>query len=165
MKTNLKYIIAFLIFCIIAFAGYKFFSKQKNATSNLIPNIQLQSIEDKLVSLRTDSNKFHFLIFFDSKCEHCQAEATLLQKHLSDFKNAEITFISMEKMRNIKIFAADYQFKNIPNITFCQIEPEVLSKEFGNMGFPTIFIYNPQNQLVDKLSGQVKIEDLAKYLK
>lgn len=164
MKTNLKYLFAFLAFCLVAFAFYKFFRNQKSDNIKVIPDIQLQSIDNKLISLKKESEKFHFLFFFDSQCEHCQAEAKVVQKNLNEFEKAEITFISIQKMRNINIFAADYNLKNIPNVTFCQIEPEVLANEFGNMGFPTIFIYNPQNQLVDKLSGEIKIEELTKYL-
>jgi thiol-disulfide isomerase/thioredoxin len=167
LKTYLKFIIIGLVFCLIAFFAYRFFLNQNTKISQdlkLMPDIQLQSIDNKLISLKTESWKFHYLIFFDSQCEHCQAEAKVIQQNLTEFKKAEITFISMQKMRNISIFAADYRLKNIPNISFCQIEPEVLAKEFENMGFPTIFIYNPQNQLVDKLSGEIKIEKLTKYL-
>ncbi len=130
-----------------------------------IPNIQLKSIDNQVINLKRNTGKFHFIFFFNTECEHCQAEVALLQKNLAEFKEAEITFISIEPLQNIKAFANKYQLINQPNITFCHIEPDVLGKQFGTLGFPTIFIYDPQNELVNKYVGETKVEALTKYLK
>lgn len=167
LKTQLKLLFGLLLIFIIAYVAYKFFYKQNNNIANngkLIPNIQLQSIDNEAINLKFVSGKVKYLIFFDSFCEHCQAEANAIQKNIIEFEKAEIIFISIQKMRNINIFADEYNLKNISNVNFAQINPEVLSKEFGNMGFPTIFIYNIENELVDKISGEIKVEKLTKYL-
>ena len=160
--------IAILIFsitivCVFVFQRYLIKHKKEiEINTKSIPPTQLKTIENHSINLKNENGKYHFLFFFNTECEHCQAEAVLLQKHLLEFQKAEITFISIEPLQNIKAFANKYQLINQPSITFCHIEPDVLGKQFGSIGFPTIFIYNPQNELVKKYVGETKIEALTK---
>jgi thiol-disulfide isomerase/thioredoxin len=164
-----KMIITVLMFSSIAVSIFLPFEKteQKIEAQNetYIPAITLQSTDNQSIILNEKSGKFSYLIFFDSFCDHCQTEAALLQKHIKDFQKARIVFISNQKMRNIKIFASEYKLDKIPNIKFCQIELDVSTQYFGNLGYPSIFIYNTKNQLVKKYSGNTKIEELTKYLR
>jgi thiol-disulfide isomerase/thioredoxin len=169
LKKYLKFIVGLIVLSLISFLAFKIYSKLESKkaieqNTKIIPAIQLKTIDNKVINLKSNAGKFHFLFFFNTECEHCQAEATLLQKHLVGFKEAEITFISIEPLQNIKAFANKYQLLNQPNITFCHIEPEVLAKQFVTLGFPTIFIYNPENELVKKYIGETKMEALTRPL-
>jgi thioredoxin-related protein len=165
LKTNPKYLLAFILICFLAYFTFRFFTKKQiNDIAKNIPNIDLLIADNQLVKLKTENNKYHYLIFFDSLCDHCQAEAKEIQKNLIAFKNAEITFISTDRMHNIRYFADEYNLKGQPNIRFCQISYEALAQYFGNIGFPTIYVYNTENELVNKISGKTKIKELTKYL-
>jgi thiol-disulfide isomerase/thioredoxin len=169
LKKYLKFIFVLIVLSLIAFLAFKIYSKLESKkaieqNTKSIPNIQLKTIENHSINLKNQNGKFHFLFFFNTGCEHCQAEAMLLQKHITAFENGEITFISIEPLPDIKTFATKYKLINQPNITFCHIEPDVLGKQFGTLGFPTIFIYNQQNELVKKYVGETKVEALTKYL-
>lgn len=169
VKTNLKYFIAVVFVAISVFFAnkiYKNYERNKLVAfyNKTLPNIKLQSIEERTISLAENNGKSKVLVFFDPFCDHCQTEATDFQKHISAFEEAEVTFISMDLMRYIKVFAFDYKLDKLPNVKFCQIDSEVLSTNFGPMGFPTIFIYNADNQMIGKFSGNVKISELADFL-
>jgi thiol-disulfide isomerase/thioredoxin len=169
LKKYLKYFVGLIVSSLIAFLAFKIYSKLESKkaieqNTKFIPTLLLKNIDNQSINLKRNAGKFQFLFFFNSECEHCQAEATLLQKHLAEFQKAEITFISIEPIQNIKSFASKYKLINQTNITFCHIEPDVLGKQFGTLGFPTFFIYNPQNELVKKYVGETKVEALAKYL-
>jgi thiol-disulfide isomerase/thioredoxin len=165
MKTLFKLALILSLGSLVYFGISKFQNNLEiEQNGKPIPSIELQSIDNQSIALNRKSGKMHYLIFFDSFCDHCQLEAALIQKNLKAFEKAEITFISTENMRNLKIFASDYNLKNQPNITFCQIDSETLAKHFGNMGYPTIFIYNTENELVKKYSGETKLEALTKYI-
>ena len=163
MKNIIQKNTLFLVLAVVCLFGiykvYKNYSKEK------LPIFQLTGTDEKPTFIKWAEGKYHLIIFFDSLCDHCQDEAKEIRDNISFFKNVEISFISTEKMRNIRAFSNEYEFKKFENVNFYQVEPDVLMKEFGPMGYPTIFIYNTDKQLVKKFSGKVPLQELQKLIK
>lgn len=145
---------------------YRKMETKKTIANNvkMLPKIQLKGIDNKSFMLENSTKKHQILLFFNTECEHCQNEAKEIKKHINEFENSQLTFISIEPVDSIKNFVFKYQLYIKSNIKFAHIEAAEVGKQFGISSFPTIFIYNQNNELVKQYKGETKIEAITKFI-
>lgn len=118
-----------------------------------------QSVAKDSVSVTTENTTTIFF-FFNTECEHCQAETALVAREKAQFAGKKIYFLSIEPIEKIRAFADEYELSKIDNITFGSVSP-FTSTDFGISGFPTTLIYSAEGKLLKKFKGEVKIEALV----
>jgi peroxiredoxin len=104
------------------------------------------------------------LIFFSSDCDHCQREATEIEKNLAGFKNYHLFFISMNPFPAMKKFAETYKINNHHNIKFFRADGKTVFDALGSIQTPTICVYNSDKKLVKKFDGETKVDDILNVL-
>ena len=104
------------------------------------------------------------IIYFNTDCDHCQYEATQIQKNISKFNNAQLLMLSIEPLANIRKFIKTYRLEGFSNLQVGQITGKTAVETFGFKSVPHILIYNADNQLVKEYKGETKIEAILKYL-
>jgi len=104
------------------------------------------------------------LIFFGASCEHCQREATQIQKNLKRFERYTLYFISMDPFPVINQFAQEYGMNNRPNIRFMRADGASVSSSLGYLQTPTILIYAANRKLIKRFDGETKVEEILKFL-
>lgn len=115
-------------------------------------SISLKEVEDKSV-----------LIFFNPDCDHCQREATQISKQKNAFRDYRVYFISIDSLSKIERFAKEYDLME-NNFVFAQANGYEVYAAIGALqSVPAIFIYN-KKKLVKRTEGEVKLEELIKYL-
>lgn len=158
-----KPIIILILTAIVAFIGYMVYRisgklEQKEAfaafTETLKP-FTFQTVAGDSVSVSNESKSTVFF-FFNTECEHCQAEAALVKREIAQFNEKAVYFLSTEPIDKITAFAATYGLENIENVTFGSISPATATA-FGISGFPTTLIYSEEGKLLKKFKGEVKI--------
>lgn len=104
------------------------------------------------------------IIYFNTDCDHCQYEATQIQKNMGQFKDSQILMLSIEPLANIRKFIKTYRLEGFSNLQVGQITGKTAVETFGFKSVPHILIYNTENQLVKEYKGETKIEAILKYL-
>ncbi|AEI50721.1 TlpA family protein disulfide reductase [Runella slithyformis] len=129
-----------------------------------LPTISLRGLDSTAVTL-TQKHQPTVLFYFDPHCEHCQHEATELKKQSQAFKNAQLLWLSTERLWVLRSFEKEYALqKTIPSLTIAQISPQDADKQFGFRTVPTVLIYNADGNLAKKYVGETKMEAIIKYL-
>jgi cytochrome oxidase Cu insertion factor (SCO1/SenC/PrrC family) len=104
------------------------------------------------------------LIFFGATCDHCQREATDIQRNQKGFEHYTLYFVSLDPFPLINQFATDYHLDRQSNIHFVRADGTSVFKELGNIQTPTILIYSESRQLVRRFDGETKVEEILKLL-
>lgn len=169
MKSFLKFIIPFVVLGSLTFLFFKIKTKlnekrKVEEATALLPHVSFLNIKGASVNLNQTINKVKYIVFFNSDCEHCQAEARLLADNFEAFIGTEVYFLSNESLENIRAFKEKY-LKGQHRFHVGTIDPKVSSGVFGVHTFPYVMIYGKDNKLLKNFKGQVKLEALTTYAK
>jgi thiol-disulfide isomerase/thioredoxin len=159
-----KTIIILTLTAIVAIIGYMVYRisgklEQKEAVATFTETLKpftFQTVSGDSVSV-TNESKSTVFFFFNTECEHCQAEAALVEREIKQFDQKAVYFLSTEPIDKITVFAKEYGLENVENVTFGSISPATATA-FGISGFPTTLIYSKEGKLLKKFKGEVKIE-------
>ena len=168
MKKYLKIIIPILVIGLFAFMGYKVISKinhKKEVANNIktIPAFSYKTIEGKVFS-NTDlkENISTVFLYFNSECEHCQSEAQQISDNVEKFANVQLIFISFEDPKKIMAFSTKYKLDHNDIVTFLCDSKVSFAITFDVNSLPTVVIYDKNKKLIEKIKGEVKIENILK---
>jgi peroxiredoxin len=150
--------------------GYKIVTKinhKKEVAANIktIPAFKYQNLKGESFSnknLKTDTATL--FIYFNSECEYCNEEAQMIHDHINDFNTFELVFVSFEKPRKIASFAKKHNLLNYDNIHFVYDSKVTFATTFDVQSLPCLVLYDKNQQLIEKLKGQTKVETILKKL-
>ncbi|MDR1763310.1 MAG: thioredoxin family protein [Dysgonamonadaceae bacterium] len=99
------------------------------------------------------------IIFYESGCEHCEAQLDTLRRHYAELQKREIKIISIATDKSPEVF--EYHAKNMPwkdkLCDFKGYEGENIQK-YGIIGTPTIYFTDSKGNIIDR---QAKIENIT----
>ena len=131
-------------------------------TVNELPLLNVLKIDGRVMSLREAEDK-SVLIFFNPDCDHCQREAKDISEQKNVFRDYTLYFISIDSIPKIKQFAREYDLME-DNFIFAQADNYQVYVAVGAFqAVPAIFIYE-KKKLVKKTEGEIKLDELKKYL-
>ena len=164
MKKILKIVIPILIISLIAFMGYKVVSKinhKKQVAENIkkMPAFSYLNLENKIFTNENlEEGKPTLFIYFNSECDFCNHEAEMVQQNIEELKAIQVVFISYEPIEKIKQFATKFKLLNHANIYFLSDSKITFATTFDVKSMPCLVLYDKDNNLIEKIKGQVKIE-------
>ena len=164
MKKTLKIVIPILIISLLAFMGYKVVSKikhKKQVAENIkkMPVFSYLNLENKIFTNENlEEGKPTLFIYFNSECDFCNHEAEMVQQNIEQLKDIQVVFISYEPIEKIKQFATKFKLLNYDNIYFLSDSKITFATTFDVKSMPCLVLYDKENNLIEKIKGQVKIE-------
>lgn len=150
--------------------GYKVVSKinhKKEVAENIkkLPKFEYQNINDGLfTNANLKENTPLLFVYYNSECDFCNEEAKMIKESLAEFKNTQILFISFEKNEKIKQFAKNHQLDTYDNVTFLCDSKATFATTFDVKSLPCLVLYDKDKNLIEKIKGQIKGENLIKKL-
>ena len=168
MKKTLKIVIPILIISLLAFMGYKVVSKikhKKQVAENIkkMPVFSYLNLENKIFTNENlEEGKPTLFIYFNSECDFCNHEAEMVQQNIEQLKAIQVIFISYEPIEKIKQFATKFKLLNHANISFLFDTKITFATTFDVKSMPCLVLYDKDNNLIEKIKGQVKIETVLK---
>jgi peroxiredoxin len=170
MKKYLKIFIPLVFISLVSFLGYKIVTKinyKKEVAANIktIPDFTYQNLEGESFSnknLKTDTSTL--FIYFNSECEYCNEEAQMIQESVDKFAAHQLVFVSFEKPEKINSFAKKHKLLNYDNIHFVCDSKVTFATAFDVQSLPCLVLYDKNQQLIEKIKGQTKVETLVKKL-
>ena len=170
MKKTLKIVIPILVLSLLAFIGYKVVSKinhKKPVAENIkqMPNFSYLTLENKVFTQENlGQNNPTLFIYFNSECDFCNHEAEMVQQNIEQLKAIQVVFISYEPIEKIKQFASKFKLLNHDNIYFLCDSKITFATTFDVKSMPCLVLYDKENNLIEKIKGQVKIETVLNKL-
>ena len=148
--------------------GYKIVAKinhKKEVAANIksIPDFKYKNLNGELFSnknLKTDTPTL--FIYFNSECEYCNEEAEMIQGSVDKFRPYQLVFVSFEKPEKIKSFAQKHNLLNYDNIHFVCDTKVTFATTFDVQSLPCLVLYDKNQQLIEKIKGQTKVETILK---
>jgi peroxiredoxin len=170
IKKYLKISIPILVLGLLAFMGYKVISKinHKNEVAEqikTIPAFSYKTVKGQIFSntdLKNDTPTV--FLYFNSECEHCQSEAEQIRDNIEKFVNVQLVFISFEESKKIMAFATKFKLIGYDKITFLCDSKVSFSTTFDVNSLPTVVIYDKNKKLIEKIKGQIKVENILKKI-
>ncbi|MBG6060685.1 peroxiredoxin [Flavobacterium sp. CG_9.1] len=170
MKKYLKLIILIIFISLLTFLGYQIVTKinhKKEVAANIktIPTFKYQNINGEQFSnnnLKVDTPTL--FIYFNSECEYCNEETKMIQERIEQFTPNQLVFVSFEKAKKIESFAKKYNLQNYDNIHFVCDTKVTFAATFDVQSLPCLVLYDKNQQLIEKIKGQTKVEVLLKKL-
>lgn len=170
MKKILKITIPILFLLVLGFVGYKIVTQinhKKEVAENIktIPVFSYETIENKtFTNDNLKNNQATIFVYYNSECEFCNHEAQMIQQNIAKFKNVQILFVSFEEATTIKQFATQHQLLNYDNVSFLCDSKATFAITFDVKSLPCLVLYDKNQQLIEKIKGQVKAETILKKL-
>ncbi len=170
MKKHLKIILPILILIIIAYMGYKVIIKinyKKEVAEHIktIPKFSYKTIAGLPFEKKDlKENIPTIFLYFNSECEHCKSEAIQIQQNIEKFADIQLVFISFEEPKKIISFAKQYKLIGYDTVTFLCDSKVSFATTFDVKSLPTVVIYDENKKLIEKIKGEVKIENILKKI-
>lgn len=141
------------------------FKKEATAKTQYLPALEFQQLNGKRFNNDSlQAGQTTVVYYYSPDCEHCQYEAGEIGKNLPQFQRASLVMVSTADSTAVAAFAAQYGLAKQPNIHFLLDKNGSFYKTFGTALVPSFFVYNGQQQLVQKFSGEIKIDAIAKLI-
>ena len=168
MKKILKILLPILVLSLLAIMGYNVVNKinhKKQIAENIkkMPAFSYVTLENKVfTNEKLKQNKPTLFIYFNSECDFCNHEAEMVQQNIEQLKAIQVIFISYEPIEKIKQFATKFKLLNHANISFLFDTKITFATTFDVKSMPCLVLYDKDNNLIEKIKGQVKIETVLK---
>jgi peroxiredoxin len=170
MKKILKIIIPILVLGALGFMAHKVITKinhKKQVAEQIktMPTFAYTTLTGKPFTQQDlKQNTPTVFVYFNTECEFCQSEATQIQEHIDKFRNAQLVFVSFEDSKKIMAFATNYKLNNYDNINFISDTRVTFATTFDVKSVPTVVLYDANQNLIDKMQGQIKVATILKKL-
>jgi len=170
MKKYLKTIILLVFIGSACYLGYQIISKinhKKEVTQNIktIPQFSYQDVNKKPFTNKNLKKETPVIfIYFNTDCDYCNEETQMIKENIDKFKNFQLIFISFENLQKIKNFSQHHQLLNYDNVHFLHDSKVTFATTFDVSSLPYIVLYDKNQNLIEKIKGQTKPENLIKKL-
>lgn len=110
------------------------------------------------------ANRPLILLYFNSTCEFCRAEAREIKNKIESFKEIQLVFVSTEEKIDIKNFAEENGLCENANVVFLQDTNMEFSRIFDVKSVPVTYLYNQHRQLMGEFKGAVNVASMVEAL-
>ena len=162
-----KLVIALVVLCglgLVGWGGYyaygEYQQKQiwEEATRPFNTLTKIREAMNPIMGQPTDFNKKTMVVFFNSECDHCKAEADVLSKHFEQLLDIQLWFITFEEAGQARSFLRRKRLTGHPDFHLFITTPEEAKALFGGLWMPQTLLYE-DNQLERGFLGPVKFDE------
>jgi thiol-disulfide isomerase/thioredoxin len=139
----------------------------KNTAAQSIPAFSMQLTNGKIFSVKDLPHaRPVVIIYFSPDCEHCQALMNVLFKKISDFKKAEIVFVTFKPLQEVFEFEKEYKTASYPNIKVgIEIPVFFFRKYYDLENTPITALFDKRAKLIISYKKETSHDDLIKHFK
>ena len=170
MKKILKITIPILFLLVLGYVGYRIvcqINHKREVAENIksIPKFAYQNTKgDVFTNENIKENTATLFVYYNSECDFCNEEAKMIQENIQKFKGFQLVFISFEVQDKIVQFAQKFSLYDYDNVHFLCDSEATFATTFDVKSLPCLVLYDKEQQLIEKIKGQVKAETILKKL-
>lgn len=167
MLKNTGLIFIIIIFGLTSnlFAQDQQVKNDKEIIGSEIPVLKIQTPDSVILTNKDFQTKGHlFLITINPTCGHCNNLGALINEHADLFKHSKVVFMmTPTNALNLDFFTNTSHIGQHPELIVGVDQNGTIEKLDDSGLMPYTNIYK-EGELVQKLSGDVSLEDLKKYI-
>ncbi|WP_231491980.1 redoxin domain-containing protein [Pedobacter sp. Leaf170] len=132
-----------------------------------LPQFKFFKLDGKPFSnVNVNQKKKSLFILFDCTCEHCQREATELNKAYNKFKDVNIYMVTLDESISIQKFFGTYApgLNLKPNVVVLQDKNRIFIPTFLPTKYPAMYLYAPNGKLLVFGDGDGGIKKIMKSI-
>jgi thiol-disulfide isomerase/thioredoxin len=138
--------------------GYK---EKKEA--QYLPLLDFENIDGSSFTNKNMSECMSSLIiYFNSECSNCIDEIELIDRFYDKFRNTQILFVSTQPKEDLISLKEKYPLFSRPNVMILIDSRNFFSSFFSASSYPTLFIYDNEKRLVERINHSIDIKSLLK---
>lgn len=137
--------------------------RTQEAEVNELPEMVITLLDNSRLDVKKLSSGA-ILIFFQPECDHCQHAAKAISENLTALAKTELYFITSQPLEMSEKFSEEYKLAGHSNIHFGLTTTEEILGNYGPIATPSAYIYSAGGRLIKSFNGEVKIEELLKYI-
>ena len=143
MKKRLQIALLGLLTLAIGYQIYEFITPD-HPSRPTIPDIPLTLLDQRSTTLSEIGADKHTIVFImRSNCDFCKKEVTEVRKHLDEFSNTEVIFLSFEETNVIRGFKQTMLPEERAFITFAKVaQKDVVPVLEEDLVFPYMLWYD-----------------------
>lgn len=104
------------------------------------------------------------IFYINSTCSLCREEFYFIEKHLQDFKDSQLIFISTEDFEDIRAFAIEFNLWGKQGVYFLQDKELRFGSFFHLETVPSTLAYNADGTLLGAFKGMVSIKEIIQLV-
>jgi thioredoxin-related protein len=156
-------VFTFLISGLTIFLLSRVFKKEGMSVGADLPVLEIQIEHGQ--SIINQKKEPLLIVYFSTSCEHCRYQLNVFNLHIKEFKNIELYFLTSESDFFAKSSGRKWEeLSNAANATFGIIEKDTFRELFGSAITPSLFFFDAQGKLKDKIRGEVKLQKIQMIL-
>ena len=157
-----------LILCFLVFNSLSFYGQSNDDYTKGIIDFSILNIEGETFTqdqLTTD--KYKLLMYFNPSCSSCKNSFKKINLVADKVKDLPVHFypISLGNKEETLAFFENYapEFKNKTDITILREKDYQFSDLYEVNAYPTLFLYEPDNDFVKSYMGYQKATNFIEY--
>jgi peroxiredoxin len=100
------------------------------------------------------------IVYFNPVCEICHREIKDILDNINYFQDIEILMISPAPKEEVVKFGKRFKLNNYHQITLLFDKYDVFYKQFGAVGYPTLYMYDKNKDLILSYDTEVEFSDI-----
>jgi hypothetical protein len=168
MKRKSKIVLIGLLILISSIISFRIINKaihrnDENARIKTMPNFNFITIDGHTIS-SSPSKKNTIIVFFNSTCESCTHKITTIIDDSILVSNSRVILVSTENNDDLFSFSENHHL-DLKQIYLCKCNYQYFANRFGNhLHYPTIFIYDANNNLIQKGYGSSDLKSFSQQI-
>lgn len=140
-------------------------SGNQDQIGNELPQLKIETSPSNVITNEDVKTKGHlFLITINPTCGHCNHLGDLITQNAELFKQSKVVFMmAPNRAKNLEFFTNNTNIYDQPELIVGVDKNKTIQKHGDTGLMPYINIYKDE-KLVEKMNGEVTIEDFKKYL-
>lgn len=170
MKKRIKILITVIILLSVSYMLYSIISKtkeidtQKEKLSKMPDFSLLTLLGNEFSNSDLDANMHTLIVYFSTTCIYCEKQIENITEKYSLLKNTQVLLIAAEEKKPVIDFTKKFNLNNYePPISIVLSDDEYFIETFGLWNAPSIFLYNPDKQLLFLNEGVIDVESILSH--
>jgi peroxiredoxin len=137
-------------------------TREKLSATEKMPKFSYYTLDGKRYTNKNlPQDKTTLFVYFNPLCDLCRKETEQILENLDYLKDVQVIMVSPTDVTEIERFVAEYKLKEISQITVLHDIDDTFYTDFGAIGYPNMYIYNAQHEMVayfDKATGMDELK-------
>jgi peroxiredoxin len=132
-----------------------------NKKNNSVPKFHYETINGKSFgneNLKKD--KKLMFVYFNPVCEICHREIKDILDNINYFQDIQIVMVSPAAKEEVVRFGKKFKLDNYHQVTLLYDKYDVFYKQFGAVGYPTLYLYDINKELIVNYDTEVEFADI-----
>lgn len=125
-----------------------------------VPDFKFIDWKGKSISNKDIKRQQGMFVYFDPLCDVCKKETKIIKEHLSYFQDKPMYMVSPGKLKDIEAFIKQYDLGKVSFIKIIPDQKDQFYKIFNVSGYPSIIIWNSNNEITAKFEGETSFEEI-----